>query len=105
MGWYAGMVADDEVRVRFLNRIQAEHARTTEVLEQIYGGPLHERRPNIARTLRQRDPALRPLHRRQIELITTWRTRQAEDPELAESMLPQLLVTVNAIASGLGTTG
>jgi phosphoenolpyruvate carboxylase len=105
MGWYADMVADGDVRVTFLDRIRAEHARTVDVLEQIYGGPLRERRPNIARTLRQRDPALRRLHRRQIELISAWRARQIDDPAGAESMLPQLLVTVNAIASGLGTTG
>ena len=105
MGWYADMVVADDVRVTFLDRIRAEHSRTVDVLEQIYGGPLGERRPNIARTLRQRDPALRPLHRRQIELISTWRARQVEDPAAAEAMLPQLLVTVNAIASGLGTTG
>jgi phosphoenolpyruvate carboxylase len=105
MGWYAAMVANDDVRARFLDRIHIEYSRTTEVLEEIYGGPLRDRRPNIARTLLQRDPALRPLHQRQIELIVAWRTRQAEDPEAAESMLPQLLVTVNAIASGLGATG
>jgi phosphoenolpyruvate carboxylase len=105
MGWYADMVADDDIRARFLDRIRAEHARTMEVLEEIYGGPLHERRPNIARTLQQRDPGLRPLHRRQIELVSAWRRQQVEDPEVAEAMLPQLLVTVNAIASGLGTTG
>ena len=105
MGWYADLVAGESLRAGFLDRIRAEHARTVEVLELIYGGPLQDRRPNIARTLQQRDPALRPLHRRQIELIGTWRRRQIEDPAAAESMLPQLLVTVNAIASGLGTTG
>ena len=105
MGWYAEMVTDDAVRVGFLDRIRQEHARTNDVLEHIYGGPLHQRRPNIARTLRQREPALRPLHRRQIELVSEWRTRQVDDPEASERMLPQLLVTVNAIASGLGTTG
>ncbi len=105
MGWYAAMVADDDVRARFLDRIRVEHSRTTDVLEEIYGGPLRDRRPNIARTLLQRDPALRPLHRRQIELVAAWRKQQAEDPASAEWMLPQLLVTVNAIASGLGATG
>ncbi len=105
MGWYAALVLDDDQRLRFLERIQAEHARTTDLLEEIYGGRLSDRRPNIARTLLQRDPALRPLHRRQIELIRTWRERQVDDPDAAEAMVPQLLVTVNAIASGLGTTG
>ena len=105
MGWYADLVTDPKLGGRFLDRIRAEHARTSDVLAAIYGGPLSERRPNIARTLRQRAPALHPLHRRQIDQITTWRARQAEDPVAAEAMLPDLLVTVNAIASGLGTTG
>ncbi len=105
MGWYAAMVVDDDLRVRFLDRIRTEHARTVSVLEAIYGGPLQDLRPNVARALRQRDPALRSLHRRQIDVVTRWRALQADDPVAADIELPRLLVTVNAIASGLGTTG
>lgn len=105
MSWYADLVVDDGIRDGVLQRIRTEHARTIDVLEEIYGGPLAKQRPNIARTLHQRASALRPLHLRQIEQLTAWRRQQAEDPSAADVMLPRLLVTVNAIASGRGTTG
>jgi len=105
MGWYGGLVIDDGVRAPFLERIRSEYDQTNDVLEEIYGGRLCERRPNIARVLQQREPALRSLHRRQIEQVGAWRTMQADDPPAAAAMVPQRLVTVNAIASGLGTTG
>jgi len=52
------------------------------------------------------EPWLRVLHRQQVELLRTWRglkqeKRQAE----ADSLLPRLLLTVNAVAGGLRTTG
>lgn len=53
-----------------------------------------------------RSEALRVLHRQQITLLRQWRAlrRRGEVAE-AEALLPHLLLTVNAIASGLGTTG
>ena len=100
MGWYGGLVDDDNLRTEFLDRILDERRRTMAILEEIYGGPLEVRRPNIARTLELRAPALRLLHERQIGLIRKWRTRTDD-----ESLLSDLLVTVNAIAGGLGSTG
>jgi phosphoenolpyruvate carboxylase len=100
MEMYAGLVTDEELRAAFLSPILEERQRTIEILEEIYGGPLHLRRPNIARTLELRAPALRPLHERQVELIGQWRG----EPE-NEALLSSLLVTVNAIAGGLGSTG
>ncbi|MDJ0961701.1 MAG: phosphoenolpyruvate carboxylase [Acidimicrobiia bacterium] len=100
MGMYAALVADDGLRGVFLSRILDERQRTIEILEEIYGGPLAERRPNIARTLELRAPALRPLHERQVALIREWRSQPDDEAKLAD-----LLVTVNAIAGGLGSTG
>ena len=97
---YAGLVADGSLRADMMGRIREERERTIMVLEEIYGGPLQARRPNIARTLELREPALRLLHRRQIRLLGEWRTRP--DDEL---LLGDLLATVNAIAGGLGSTG
>ena len=97
---YAGLVADGLLRADMMGRILAERERTITVLEEIYGGPLQVRRPNIARTLDLRDAALRPLHRRQIRLLGEWR-RHPDD----ELLLGDLLATVNAIAGGLGSTG
>ena len=103
MSWYAALVDDDEVRDEYLGSIVDEYHRTEQILSEIYGGPLVERRPNIARTLELRDPGLRPLHRRQIELVRRWRSSVPGPAQ--EALLTDLLVTVNAIAGGLGSTG
>jgi phosphoenolpyruvate carboxylase len=103
MAMYAGLVADGDLRSRFFEPIIKEREKTIEVLEEIYGGPLAERRPNISRVLDDRRGALRPLHKRQVTLISRWRA-ETDDDRRAE-MLTDLLVTVNAIASGLGSTG
>jgi phosphoenolpyruvate carboxylase len=104
---YAGLVSDAKVRDGILGMILDEYARTRETLEAVYGGPLAERRPNIQSAIDLREPALRPLHRQQLQLLRTWRAlRQAGgDPKEAERVLVELLVTVNAIASGLRNTG
>jgi phosphoenolpyruvate carboxylase len=105
MGWYGELVEDVELRRTFFDPILAERRRTEEILEEIYGGPLRDRRPNISRTLELREPGLRPLHRYQVELITEWRHRRAAGDLEADQLLPDLLLTVSAIASGLGATG
>jgi phosphoenolpyruvate carboxylase len=49
---------------------------------------------------------LRVLHRQQIDLLTEWRSkRAAQDDAGADALLPELLLSINAIASGLRTTG
>ncbi len=46
------------------------------------------------------------LHGQQIELLQTWRALQDRDEhDAADAMLPELLLSINAIASGLRTTG
>ena len=100
MAAYAGLVDDATLRDAFLGPIMEERDRTVGMLEEIYGGPLRVRRPNAYRALELRAPALRPLHQRQIELLRRWRG----DPEDGD-LLADLLVSVNAIAGGLGSTG
>ena len=76
------------------------------MIELIYGGPLAERRPNIQRMMNLRSRGLRVLHQQQISLLKMWRSyHKMNQPQAAEQLIPQLLLTVNAIASGLGTTG
>ncbi|MEN8131842.1 MAG: phosphoenolpyruvate carboxylase [Pseudomonadota bacterium] len=86
-----------------MNLILTEHERTRQVLELIYDGPLSERRPNIHHTVKLCQEGLWRLHRQQIELLQQW--RHSGEPHAAEKILVQLLLTVNAIASGLGATG
>jgi phosphoenolpyruvate carboxylase len=103
---YATLVEDAALRDRFLARIIEELERTSRMLEQIYGGTLAERRPNIDASLRVRRQPLRVLHRLQVTLLGQWRgMRRRGDEEGAAALLPGLLLTINAIASGLGATG
>jgi len=103
---YTMLVEDADLRDRIFEEILAEFERTRQMLEQVYGGTLAERRPNIHGMVQMRREALRVLHRQQIALLRQWRgMRQQNNDEEAATLLPQLLLTVNAIASGLGATG
>jgi phosphoenolpyruvate carboxylase len=103
---YAQMVEDPALRRTFMETIESELNRTREKIELIYGGPLSERRPNIQRMMNLRSSGLRVLHYQQIDLLKMWRSYHCmQQTREAEQLIPQLLLTVNAIASGLGTTG
>ncbi len=103
---YADLVENAAVRAAFLARITGEFRRTNELLAECFGSSLTKRRPRAAKTLELRAAALRVLHKQQIELLGHWRGLQkAGDEEAARRMLPELLLSINAIASGLRTTG
>ncbi|NTW48431.1 MAG: phosphoenolpyruvate carboxylase, partial [Chlorobiales bacterium] len=103
---YASLVEDNAIRERILGTIEAEYHRTKALLESLYGGSLDERRFNVFRFMSPRQEGLRMLHRLQIELLRDWRGLKKSGKETsAEEILPKLLLTVNAIASGLRTTG
>jgi phosphoenolpyruvate carboxylase len=97
---YAALVEDDSVRERVMRLILAEHQLTREILCELFGGESNQRRPRMVKAIAIRREALLHLHREQIALLREW--RQAPD---AEGVLQSLLVTVNAIAGGLKTTG
>ena len=102
---YAKLVTDPEVRERIFGIISSEFERTREQLRKVFGGSLEDRRPRMGKTLLLRARALALLHEQQIATIREWRTAQKENPAKAESLLPRVLLSVNAIASGLRTTG
>jgi phosphoenolpyruvate carboxylase len=103
---YAALVDDDALRLRFLPPILKEFATARSHLEDLFGGSLESQRPILSRSIGLRAPALRPLHLQQIRLLKEWRqARQQRDDAAAVERLPDLLLIVNAIASGLGTTG
>jgi phosphoenolpyruvate carboxylase len=103
---YSGLVEDEGLRKVCMEKIELERERTRQMVEQIYGGTLEKRRPNIERMMNLRAYGLRVLHHQQIDLLKMWRSYlRLNDNESADQLIPQLLLTVNAIASGLGTTG
>lgn len=106
MRLYAGLSTDPTVSSRLLDKILREYDATMAVLEELYEGPLSARRPNVEAMLSLRRSGLALLHRQQVSLLRNYRSARAvSDDTLAESQLSLLLLTVNAIASGLGTTG
>jgi phosphoenolpyruvate carboxylase len=103
---YASLVEDVAIRERIFGIIEAEYLRTQRMLRELFGRSIAERRPRMEKTLSLRAEALRVLHQQQIRLLREWRSLQrAGEDKAAEAMLPQLLLSINAIASGLRTTG
>ncbi len=101
---YAALVEDSNLRDRFMEQILAELNRTRQVIETIYGSTIQERRPRIAKMIALRQPKLATLHQHQISQIRTWRSNKASGNG-DESILIDLLLTVNAISGGIRATG
>lgn len=103
---YAELVEDGGVRARIFAQIETEWRLTREMIESLRGGAMTERRPRLAKTLGLRAEALRVLHRQQLRLLAQWRTHLKAGAQTdADALLPELLLSINAIASGLRTTG
>jgi phosphoenolpyruvate carboxylase len=103
---YSLLVEDRETRESVLAAIQEEHRKTIQVLQQVFGATIQERRPRFVKVAAMRREALCRLHWEQIRLLRRWRDalRQGDEAEAERRLLP-LLTTVNAIAGGLKTTG
>lgn len=106
MGRYASLVDDQKMAQGYLAKITDEFHRTRQLLEVLYGHPLRERRPRLYQMIAFRSERLEALHRMQIGQLREWRTllEQGHSSQ-ADAKLPELLLVLNAIASGLGTTG
>jgi phosphoenolpyruvate carboxylase len=106
MNEYASLVEDPALRKKFMDIIVAEFHRTRDLLEGLYEGSMDDRRPRMAKTLAIREAPLKVLHRQQIAILRDWRELVANEREAeAETMFPKMLLSINAIASGLRTTG
>lgn len=105
---YSQLVEDVTIRDKFLKLISEEFNRTRDILNELFNHiPVEKRRPKMIQTIAMRERSLEILHAHQISLLKKWRDsvkNGAEDSE-KESLLQPLLLTVNAIASGLRTTG
>ncbi|QHQ36014.1 phosphoenolpyruvate carboxylase [Algicella marina] len=103
---YANLIEDIELRDRILGTIDQEFERTEEILTIFYGAAPRIARPEIQRAIDLRNQALEPLHNQQIRLLKKWRALRDDGKNTnAEALLPTVLLSVNAIASGLGGTG
>jgi len=103
---YSTLVEDSEVRRRIWDSVEAEWHRTQQALKRLRGAAFAGRRPRLGRTLALRAAPLKLLHAQQVTLLRRWRLAlKSGDETLAQELFPELLLTINAIASGLRTTG
>ncbi len=103
---YAGLVTDHGIRANFTKTITEEFRLTRDLLTELFDGSMENRRPRMAKTLAIREAPLLVLHLQQIELLKEWRGHlEKENQTAADALLPKLLLSINAIASGLRTTG
>ena len=103
---YADLVEDEAIRERVFSIIADEWHKMNASIEAIFGGSLEARRPRMIKTLEVRARALGILHDQQLELLKQWRAaHKMGEAQKADELLPELLLSINAIASGLRTTG
>ena len=101
---YAGLVGEEMIRDRFMKTIESEFVLTKEMVGLVLDREIGTGRPRLAYTLKLRDAGLRILHDEQLRLLRRWRTCEP-NTEQWNSLLSELLMNVNAVASGLRTTG
>ena len=90
----------------FFTRIMEEFDLAELMLKEVLGGESAARRPRFTKTHQIRADALLALHTQQVTLLRDWRAASAaDDNKSADRLFVDLLVCINAIASGLRTTG
>lgn len=95
---YAALVESEEIRTRFMEKIETEWKLAHQHLSDLFPEPIAARRPRYTKTLQLREIPLDELHKQQIEMLATWRVEGGEPPR-------DLVLSISAIASGLRTTG
>ncbi len=105
MRQYAALVEETGARESILDLILTEFDRTHRMMAEVFGGSLEARRPRMLKTLGLRANALRVLHQQQIQLLSQYRAAKAAGSNETKQLLPKVLLSINAIASGLRTTG
>ena len=101
---YAGLVQEAGARENVLSLFEEEYHRTVEAVRRVTeSGDLADRFPRFRERLGRRLPTLNQVNRQQIELLR--RYRAAAGDTMQESYLAPLLLSINCIAAGFGTTG
>src|SRR5207244_3583353 len=101
---YAELVADPRPRQEIFTLVTDEYHRTVEVVRRLTGcTELAGRFPQFRQRLASRLPTLNQVNRHQIELLR--RYRAAAPDKAPDEPLAALLLSINCIAAGFGTTG
>ena len=98
---YASLIQDTELRQRVLPMLIDEFLRTRRMVLEVTGQQrLLETNPDLAHSLKLRNPYVDPMSLIQVELLRRKRTGQGDD-----ELDYVLAATINGIAAGLRNTG
>jgi phosphoenolpyruvate carboxylase len=101
---YASLVADETIRTKIFDAIEAEFHLTRDMVLRVTGGAdIAERFKNYHGRLADRLPTVNEVNREQVELLRRFRT--TEDEAAKEAVKIPLLLSISCIAAGLGATG
>ena len=103
MKMYAELV-EDHVKTQLMPIILADFDAGKELVSELLGETVEERRVSKLTGLAMRDSGLKLLNTLQIEALKSWRALPVND-ERKEQKLPEMLLLVNAISGGLQSTG
>jgi phosphoenolpyruvate carboxylase len=102
---YSQLVTDESARTGILGLIEQEYERTVAAVLHLTGEQtLAERFPQFRRRMGRRLEMLERVHYQQIELLRRVRGNAASGPD-RDRDLAALLLAINCIAAGFGTTG
>jgi phosphoenolpyruvate carboxylase len=106
MRLYGSMITDKKLKNIFLTRILDEHLLAQKLLNEISNKKLTEGRPRLRKVIKLREEAIDLLHEQQVAILKDWRKKSADgDRKEADALVPQMLLSLNAIAAGLQATG
>ncbi len=102
---YASLVEPPELRDRFFNWIEAEHALSSEMIMRVTDkDDLLANMSAIRTSIQRRNPYVDPLNFMQVALLRELRQLDEAD-ERRRPVLDSTLATINGIAAGMKTTG
>ncbi len=101
---YAELVEDEPAREEIFGMIEREYRLSVRMLLEVSGGgALAERFPRLRRRLERKLPGIARANELQIEMLK--RYRGAADDAGRDRFKAPLLLSINCIANGFGTTG
>ena len=102
---YASLVQEEDIKDKFLKMFLDELSLTREMLMELLGKGIEERRKNHYYSNQLRASLMDTLHNQQVKLLKKWREEKAKNDPEAEKTQTQLMLTINGIASAMRNTG
>ncbi|MDO9551375.1 phosphoenolpyruvate carboxylase [Rhodonellum sp.] len=105
MKQYAGLDEEVEEREVFMDKILTDYQNGFQMIEALFEEPASIRRNRQYDNLKWRNDKLELLHHLHIHYLSAWRNIKEENSVEKEEILTKLLGLINALSSGLKSTG